>query len=357
MKTLLTRVPDLIQEIRKRWILKVLRIGLSMILITFLFLVLIFFTLILLFNISSLFQSIFIGCTFLILISEMGWLIVRPIFLGMNTRRIALFIEEKIPELEDRLNSIVEIGDASSAHENLVLIDKLIDDTLLKMRSIHLATILSRKKESLLTYGVLGALVVFLIYTAVFRNQLKDAFLVINFSFNPRTHFIQEIVRISPGDVQIEKGESLEITAELKNKTEGQFSLYYQYSDAIWQKVLMEPGLDRKTFLYRFLNIQEPFMYYVELDPNRSPEFSVSIYEFPQVVQIDLTYTYPAYTGLSVQYEENRGNIRGLRGSEVTLTITTAGSVVSGEIVFNDLQTVKLTDLGNHMFQGKIVIQ
>ncbi len=357
MKPLLTRVPDLIQEIKKRWILKVLRMGLSMALITFVLLVLIFLMFILLFNPSSLFQSILLSFMFLILIAEMGWLIIRPIFLGMNTRRMALFIEEKSPGLEDRLNSIVEIGDGSSVRDNTVLIDKLIDDTLTKMRSIRLANLFSRKQEPLLTYGVFGALIIFFVFTAVFRDRLKDAFSVIDFSFNPRTHFIQEIVRISPGDVQIEKGESLEITAELKNKTEGQFNLYYQYSSTVWQKVLMEPGLDRKTFLYRFLNIQEPFMYYVELDPNRSPEFSVSIYEFPQVVQIDLKYTYPAYTGLPVQYEENTGNIRGLRGSEVMLTVTTTGSVVSSELVFSDSQTVELSDQGNHLFQGKFVIQ
>lgn len=357
MRILYRRIPDLIQEIRKRWILKVLRMGLSLLFIAVVFSVLIFLTLILLFNISSLIQTLLIIFFSLILVACIGWLIVRPIWLGMNTKRIALFIEEKIPELEDRLNSIVEIGESVSDQENAVLIDKLIHDTLYKMRTVHLATILKRKIEPLLTYGALGVLAVFLIYTGLFKNRIKEAFSIIDFSLNPRTHFAQELVRISPGDVQIEKGESLEITAELKNKTDDAFMLYYQFSDGGWQKVLMESGLDRKTFLYRFLNIQEPFKYYVELEPNRSPEFSVSIYEFPKVVQIDLTYTYPVYTGLPVQIEENRGNIRGLEGTVVTLSVTTTGSVVSGEIVIDDSESIALSPQGDHVFQGKITIQ
>ncbi len=357
MKILFKKIPDLVREIRKRWILKVLRMGLSVIVMIVLFSLLIFLTLILLFNISSLMQTLLIIFLSLVLIACIGWLIIRPIWLGMNTRRIALFIEEKMPELEDRLNSIVEIGESSSEQENTVLIDQLVDDTLYKMRTVHLSTILKRKIEPLLTYGAFGAMVIFLIYTSIFKNRIREAFSVIDFSLNPRTHFVQDIVLISPGDVQIEKGESLDITAELKNKTDDAMMLYYQFGDGGWQRVLMESGLDRKNFLYRFLNIQDPFSYYVELDPNRSPEFSVSIYEFPQVAQIDLTYTYPAYTGLPVQIEVNRGNIRGLQGTEVTLSVATTGAVVSGEIVIDDSETIGLSSQGEGIFQGRIVIQ
>ncbi len=357
MKILFKKIPDLVQEIRKRWILKVLRMGFSVMFMSVVFSVLIFLTLVLLFNLSPLFQTVYILIVSLLLIAVAGWLIVRPIWMGTNTKRIALFIEEKIPELEDRLNSIVEIGESASEQENSILIDNLIHDTLYKMRTVHLSTVLKRKVEPLLTYGVLGALVLFLTYTALFQNRIKEAFTTITFSLNPRTHFVQELIRISPGDVQIEKGESLEITAELKNRTDDDMMLSYQFGDGGWQQVLMESGLDRKSYLYRFLNIQEPFHYYVELDPNRSPEFFVSIYEFPKVVQIDLTYAYPTYTGLPVQVEENRGNIRGLQGAEVTLSVMTTGSVVSGEIIINDSESIALSPQGDSVFQGKIVIQ
>jgi len=357
MKTSYHRVNRLIKDIKKRWIFRTLKQGIAIAVLTFIFFAAVYILLSYRFGISPLFQNIGIAVTSIVLLVEIVLFIVRPLCQRLSNQKIALFVEEKIPELEDRINSAVEIGGLSPQRAKNILIDKLIDDATRKVWSIQISTVVDRKKERILSYTAYGLLLLFLLFIYTFRDDIITVTSKMELTPMPAVEIQQEIILITPGNIQIEKGESQEIMAELKKTSYDDILLHFKIGDDIWRKEIMEKGLDKPLYMYQFLSIQEPINYYVELNEIRSPEFTVSIYEFPKVAQIDLKYSYPSYTGLPDRTEENTGNIRGLKGSEVTLTIKTTGTAVTGELIVNDSRRIPLRPLNNGIFSGNLTLQ
>jgi len=357
MKTSYHRVNRLIKNIKKRWIFRTLKQGIAIAVLTFIFFAAAYILLSYRFGISPLFQNISIAVTSIVLLVEIVQFIVRPLCQRLSNQKIALFIEEKIPELEDRINSAVEIGGLSPQRTKNILIDKLIDDATRKVRAVQISTIVDRKKERILSYSAYGLLLLFLLFIYTFRDDIRTVTSKMELTPIPAAEIQQEIILITPGNIQIEKGESQEIMAELKKTSYDDVVLRFKIGDDIWRKEIMEKGLDKPLYMYQFLSIQEPINYYLELNEIRSPEFLISIYEFPKVAQIDLKYSYPSYTGLPDRIEENTGNIRGLKGSEVTLTIKTTGTAVTGELIVNDSRRIPLRPLDNGIFRGNLTLQ
>ena len=355
MRTSPKKIDQLIKEIKKRLKLRTLQHGISITLLTFVGFACFYFIGLASFEISSLIQTLIITIFVVALVIEIGWYIIRPAFSTIEDHKIALFIEERFPDMEDRINSAVELkGHPVEGKEESLIIDRLIDDATLKIKEIRFTTIIDRKKERKLAYVAYGLFFLFLLTTFSYMEDIRRISSNVEFSLNPKTHFGQEIINITPGNIQIEKGESVDIIAELKAATDEELFLHYKMADDVWAKEKMNKSIDGKKSIFRLISVQEPAVYYVELQEIRSTEFNIDIYEFPKVTQIDLKYHYPAYTGLPDRVEVNTGIIRGLQGSQVTLTIQTSGAPIIGELVLNDVETIKLTSQVNGIFQGKM---
>ncbi len=347
----------LIAEIKKRWLARTLKQGFVVTALTFFLWVMLYILFVYLFDPSPLMQTIGLLTILIVLLAEILKYVIRPYKRRPSDQQIALFIEEKFPEMEDRINSAVEIENLSLRRERDVLIDKLIDDAAFNAQKVQISTVIDLRKERILTYALYGLLVLFLIFIYALKDELRFVSSKMKFSFYSSGELRQGIDSIVPGDTEVEKGESQEILVALHKKSDDDVILHYKIGNNIWQKETMDAGFDKQSFMYQFLSIQEPINYYIELEVLRSPEYTISLYEFPRVVQIDLKYSYPSYTGLPDKIEEDTGNIRGLKGSEVILTVTTSGAVDTGEIVVGGSQIIPLKSLRDGIFSGSLKLQ
>ena len=118
----------------------------------------------------------------------------------------------------------------------------------------------------------------------------------------------------------------------------------------------MNKGMGSSAYLYEFINVQQPMEYFILHDEMQSESFDISLYEFPAVAQIHLRYTYPEYTGVPPRTESNTGDIRGLKGSTVSLTINTTGSVDTAEMVFDDGRRLSLNSIDAGQFRVPYLI-
>jgi hypothetical protein len=281
--------------------------------------------------------------------------ILRPALRQVTDRQIALYVEEKIPDLQDRLNSAVEVSDSESlSRDENILIDRLIDDAARKAESIPLTTVVERGSARLLTYGAAIILGLFLIVGFLSLDDLQRA--VTEVQQLPTT-LRQAPVTVQPGNIEVERGASQEIIAELETAADGNVVLHYRAGDRQWQEVDMQEGLDRPAYLHEFTDIQQVIEYTVEVDDERTGPFTISLYEFPEVRRIDVTYEYPDYAARPVRTEENAGDIRGLKGSTVTVDITTKGSVVNAVLERENSPPVPLERTADHRFQGSFTLE
>ena len=282
--------------------------------------------------------------------------IAWPAFRSISDRQIALYVEEQVPELEDRLNSAVEIEDSEAARAaHGVLVDRLIDDAAQRTRSVPLTTIVERNKERLLAGVSAAAVLLFLVLGYSFMDDLRVSVSTVDLAALGADD--APLMTIDPGHVEIEQGASQEVVVTLREDTERDVVLTYRSGEGEWQKATMQPALGEPAFLHAFTNVQEPIEYFVEYDQQRSEVYGISLYTFPEVAQIDLTYTYPEYTGRSSRMEENTGDIMGVKGTTVTLDVATTGAVATAELVKDDGENIPLQAAGDGAFQGTMQLE
>ena len=81
-------------------------------------------------------------------------------------------------------------------------------------------------------------------------------------------------------------------------------------------------GSDSATYSYYIPSLQEDTTYYVtcnERGEQNSTQYRISLFDLPQIEQIDLAYDYPEYTGFEDILEEDSGDMVVAEGTEVEL--------------------------------------
>lgn len=347
------KVKDLIKGIKKRWKIRALKQGLAMTVLTFLFFAIIYSLFNYKLDVNPLVVAGILAVGAITILTVFIKFLVLPLTKSLSDEQLALFIEEKIPGMEDRINSAIELENKNFSGNN-EFFDKLIDDARSRAKTIQLSTVVDRKKERILSYSSNALLVLGALLFYAFMDDIKDIAADLKIAVNPLEELKQDFVDILPGNVEIEKGESQLVLAELKHGTDKDAVLHYKIGEGEWVKETMQKGIDNKKFQFHFPNIQQPVKYFLELDQTKSFEYNISIYEFPKVENIDLTYKYPSYTGIPSRKEENTGDIRGLAGSTVSLNIKTNGTAESGELVFEDGKTISLVPSNEGYFTANV---
>ena len=349
------RVKALVTDIRKRWRRRALMQGAALVLLALVFCAALLALLYSAFAVPLPYLLVGAGVAVVAVLGIIAQFVLRPAFRRISDRQIALFIEEHVPELEDRLNSAVEAGgQADLQKEHGALLDKLMGDAALRARAIPVATVVDRKKERLLTLSAAAFLLLFLLFGYAERDRFLPLFSGADLS---ALMVRPPLLTVSPGDVEIEKGTSQEIVATLRESDGRDVTLHYKQGDGDWQKVTMQKGLGDPVFLHELRSIQEPVRYFVEYDGERTSPATISLYEFPDVDQIDLTYTYPRYVGRPPYTEEDTGDIRGLKGSTVGLDVRATGDVERAELVLDGGETISLEAAGAGRFRGRIELE
>ena len=349
------RVKALVTDVRKRWRRRALVQGAALALLALLFCAALLALLYSAFAVPLSYLLVGAGVAAVIVLGLVGWFVVRPAFRRISDRQVALFIEEHVPELEDRLNSAVEAGgQAELQKEHGALLDGLMRDAALRTRSIPMATVIDRKRERLLTAGAVASLALFLLFAYAERDRFLPLFSGADLAALMEK---KPLLTVAPGNVEIEKGTSQEIIATLREDDDRDVTLHYKEGGGDWQKVTMQKGLGDPVFLHELQSIQEPVRYFVEYDGERTSPATISLYEFPDVEGIDLTYTYPAYVGRPPYTEEDTGDIRGLEGSTVALDVQATGDIERAELVVNGTRTIPLEPAGDGRFRGWIGLE
>ena len=295
------------------------------------------------------------------LITGMAAVFVALYFLYLPFRRrvsdvqVAQFIEEQYPHLEDRLVSAIEFGEEQGGS---AIIDLLIKDALEKVHRVDFSVFVNRKR--LAGLGLLGimAFAVLFILLAWGPAFLPYGFHLIYAPWAQASSDLPMRIGVVPGDVEILKGSDQEVEAQLVGFDASDVHLYVQPEAAeTWNPLAMEPKPAGGDFHYLLIDIRSPMHYYVEARGVRSETYSIRVVDLAKVEQIDLTYNFPAYTGMSSQHIENNGDIEALKGTEVDLAVQFDQPIRSAHLLFDNQEKLELSPSGSLDFSGRFILQ
>ncbi len=348
-------VEQLVGEVRRRWRRSVLIRGGALSVMVALLLLTVLLIAVTAFEIQ---RGAFLGAVGIALLISAGVafvFVVRPLLRQPDDRRLALFVEERVPALQDRLNSAVEVGARAGRGNNVdTLVEQLVRDAVHHARDIQPATVVDQQRERIFGSIAVALFAAFLIFGYRVRDKIqitRSGVQVVGVAF------AQPEVTVLPGNAEVERGASQEFIVSLRDDVE-LVELVTRATDGSWTRHTMLRGIeDAPTYLFELADIQEPLEYYVQYGTDRTAVYSLSLYEFPSVDRIAVTYRYPEYTGLANKTEDGAGDLEGVVGTRAFVRVQTGGVPTQGKIVFGDGSSAPLTIGDDGRFAGSVDIR
>ena len=155
------------------------------------------------------------------------------------------------------------------------------------------------------------------------------------------------VLKVTPGDLRMQKGNDLTIVATVENIIPKQVDLHLQSNRMSWDSTPMRPEDGEQNFIYFLSSLQEDFSYFVDIGEKRSRQYEISVFEMPRLEKLTVDYDYPDYTGMLSRMGEPEGDIIAPRGTRITLNATFNKPVSRVSLQFNDGTMVELTSMEN----------
>ncbi len=281
----------------------------------------------------------------------LGWRhVLRPLYRWWFQRnlpsldKIALDIGKRYPDIKDEFSNALQIvQEAESQSEaERTLAWAAFWQTAQKVAPIEFEKSLSLanlKKHGLVFVAAGAALAVVL---SMFPASYQKAATMWAQPWKP-PQAAQLAIKITPGDVEVLRGSSLTIAAEVQNARVRSIALTTIYQNGRVKENLPLFARSANRFEYQFENITEPFEYRVVADEFISQTYRIRLIDQPDVRDLQLTVQPPRYTRLPEQtLEPNVGNVQVLAGTRIRVRIQTNKPVRQAAVVFGKRDTLFL---------------
>jgi hypothetical protein len=242
---------------------------------------------------------------------------------------VAMRVEAKNPHLDERLLAALELQRGQFDPRGLS--DALVQATIhegtdaalqVDFRKVFDTTRVKRRgAAALATGGAWGLMVLFA------SAALGEGFRHYRSAYAEWLWQRYGNVTVAPGNRVVLKGADVDIEAQVKGG-EAQ-EVVAQFGKLRYP---MQRSDEPNKFRYELSDLKQSLTYRVIADNHVSPQYKVEVVDAPRVTNLQIEYRYPDYTGWSPQYVENSdGNIKALRGTQVTIVATTNRAVKTAE--------------------------
>lgn len=286
-----------------------------------------------------------------------GWvaLTVQYLILPLRHRpsltQIARYLEEQNPDLEDRLATAVEfgrhapdspvrrrIGEPSEPQPDPhALLHRLLQDAISRTTQIDFSRQLQLRFaaawRALSSVAAVLALVAFFGYSGMFRQRLEQLWTTVQNV--PKT---LRGLQVTPGDARVRRGEAVDIVAQSPDAAVEKASIYItagkasvRHNEGDWSPNEMESTTQVGKFLYRLFDVRDTLRYYVRVENEFSPIYTIIPLDAPEIKALRVTFHFPAEMGLPAKHEAGTGDVYAPAGTRVDLSLVATQPLARAE--------------------------
>ena len=261
--------------------------------------------------------------------------------------QIARYIEERFPELEDRLATAVEVARNTDGGASLPIREHVVADALGRLRSLDVNQAVSARVIRRRTFAALGSAVLLILAAAASRSMLVQGVQTAWVYLYPSLLAFD----VEPGNVTLRAGAPLTIKVHMRGASAVDPTLTVGP-----RAIPMEAVEAGGTFTVAMSAVDDSFTYRVTAGRATSREYRVRVLQTPRVKQIDLRYEYPKAYGMAPRIEQDGGDIYGPAGTKVRVRVQADKAVTAGEIVIADGTRLPMKAVSPDIREGEIEI-
>jgi hypothetical protein len=143
---------------------------------------------------------------------------------------------------------------------------------------------------------------------------------------------ISDVV-VEPGDAELERGTSLLVVARFQGRVPADSSLVVLEGSGAAGRRPMARSLEDPAFAGRVEAVDADLSYRVEFAGQRSPDYHVRVFEYPELDRADAKLVFPRFTALPPKTVEDIRHITAVEGTEVSLICRLNKEVASAKLV------------------------
>ncbi len=266
--------------------------------------------------------------------------LIQPLRVKLTPHDVALNVERKHRDLEDRLVSALQFGETETEDPiKSHLLQRLVTDAVERTEGINFkATVDKSKKRKHIGIAV-AALAGCALIALIFPAELNTSLNRLLSPWEKTEPVFTTKLTVQPGNARILRGRSLAINLEVTGKAADKARLVYTKGDPTVEAEPQRQEIDmmriegeKRKFGYEIFNINENMEYHVAANETESERYTVEVFDMPKLTAIEIAYTYPEYTQLKPIIQQGEGNIRAVAGSQAEIRITTNKAIQSATL-------------------------
>ncbi len=274
------------------------------------------------------------------------WPLRRP----PSDARVARFVEERYPELEDRVASAAALA---AARPTAGFHELIVADAAERLRGLDLARVVAPAR---LRRAVARGLLALAAFAAVVSLGSGPLGRVVRTAWLHASPSVAELV-VDPGDFRLVAGQPLRVRARFEDgggapaRTPPVLAVLDGMTP---REIRMRPTGD--AYLAEFPSVTRGFRYRVAAGAFTSRDYRVEALSPPRVTRIDVEYLYPPFTGLAPRVEQDGGDLFAPAGTVARLVVHTDEPVAEGVLRLSGGGRVVLADAGGARLTGSLVV-
>ena len=124
-----------------------------------------------------------------------------------------------------------------------------------------------------------------------------------------------------PGNATVRRNSDVAIRASVEGFRPEQTQVFVRFADQQqWEAAPMRAAR-KASSISSCTRVRGPLTYYVQADGVRSAEHTIGVVDLPRIERVRLTYSYPEWTGLEPQTDEESRDIRAVAGTDVKVEV------------------------------------
>jgi hypothetical protein len=244
--------------------------------------------------------------------------------------KVARYIEERTPSLDDRLVTAVEVAQSTSAP---ALADAMMADAARRSADVDVDAIVPSAALRRAGFQAAAAVIALALVLFAARGPAHQALDAASLTLFPE----RVTLEVTPGNARIKAGSPLSIQARLVGNRAPVIA-QVQFADGDrWRATDMSTdGKAAGAFHLALPSVPTSFRYRIVAGAVTSPAYEVGVAFAPRVTRIDVDYTYPAGLRLEPRTETDSGDIYAPAGTDVRVHVFTDRPAANGQMALGN---------------------
>ena len=286
-----------------------------------------------------------------------GRWIAWPLVRRLPDDRLALYLEERVPQLGGAVLTAVTLRPQADSGHSPMLERGLLADATQRLGSSPAVPTLERpttlRALCIAASVAIAAGLAFMVGPAFFRIGTQH--LLMPWTVPPTPVLA---IAIQPPSMVVARGTDVQISATLAGFANETVDLQVRRgTSAEWVRIPMGVGGARGAFVVRLFDVAEDAEYYAESGGVRSAIGRIMVKDLPGVARIGVELRFPSYMSLAPELTEDGGDIAAPGGTTATLRVHTTRPVSGGTLLFDDRDTVHLQRLDDSTVTARLTVR